>query len=387
MLCFTASYAVALALEVLGLWTRPRWRRLAVVLAAVAGIVAHTWYLGQRAGAVGVGAAFQPARLVSCRRVGAGRALCGAAALPAESVDGRVSAAGHARPDRGCARAPRDAIASFEAPRTWGMIHGVFLMLGTVAVLMGFVAGVMYLLQSYRLKQKLPADANFRLPSLEWLERVNTPVAGRGGRAGGPGILYRHRRPVGDGRRRDPLDRPGGAQPQRHAVVAGRRGSVSAGVPGGPPGPQGGVPDARRIRLSGVHAGDVYASGRGAWGEGRGTRSEERESRWSRLAPRSSLLAPRRRFPMNLRMVGCTHRAAGVDVRQQLAFGEHQVGDALARWRGRFPGGRAGAAVDVQPRRAVRRRRRGGERAGERRTGRRAAQLSQRSRRAAWRGR
>jgi glutamyl-tRNA reductase len=40
---------------------------------------------------------------------------------------------------------------------------------------------------------------------------------------------------------------------------------------------------------------------------------------------------------MNLRMVGCTHRAAGVDVRQQLAFGEHQVGDALARWRGRFP--------------------------------------------------
>jgi hypothetical protein len=33
---------------------------------------------------------------------------------------------------------------------------------------------------------------------------------------------------------------------------------------------------------------------------------------------------------MNLRMVGCSHRAAGVDVRQQLAFGDEQVGDALA---------------------------------------------------------
>src|SRR5687767_2295800 len=40
---------------------------------------------------------------------------------------------------------------------------------------------------------------------------------------------------------------------------------------------------------------------------------------------------------MNLRMVGCTHRATGVDVRQQLAFGESQVGDALERWRVRFP--------------------------------------------------
>jgi glutamyl-tRNA reductase len=40
---------------------------------------------------------------------------------------------------------------------------------------------------------------------------------------------------------------------------------------------------------------------------------------------------------MNLRMVGCTHRATGVDVRQQLAFGDHQVGDALDRWRERFP--------------------------------------------------
>jgi glutamyl-tRNA reductase len=40
---------------------------------------------------------------------------------------------------------------------------------------------------------------------------------------------------------------------------------------------------------------------------------------------------------MNLRMVGCTHRASTVDIRQQLAFGSEQTTDALLRWQARFP--------------------------------------------------
>jgi glutamyl-tRNA reductase len=40
---------------------------------------------------------------------------------------------------------------------------------------------------------------------------------------------------------------------------------------------------------------------------------------------------------MNLRMVGCTHRGANLDLRQQLAFGSEQSADALVRWRKRFP--------------------------------------------------
>ena len=55
----------------------------------------------------------------------------------------------------------------------WGSIHGTFLLLGAVAVIIGFVAGVMYLLQARRLKSKLPTPGGLRLPSLEWLERVN----------------------------------------------------------------------------------------------------------------------------------------------------------------------------------------------------------------------
>jgi hypothetical protein len=53
------------------------------------------------------------------------------------------------------------------------MVHGVALLLGSVAVMLGFVAGLMYLAQSYRLKHKRPSQRGFKLPSLEWLHRVN----------------------------------------------------------------------------------------------------------------------------------------------------------------------------------------------------------------------
>ena len=40
---------------------------------------------------------------------------------------------------------------------------------------------------------------------------------------------------------------------------------------------------------------------------------------------------------MNLRMVGCTHHEAKLDIRQLLAFGPEQVADALKTWQMRFP--------------------------------------------------
>jgi ABC-type uncharacterized transport system permease subunit len=59
------------------------------------------------------------------------------------------------------------------AAALWGYVHGVTLLLGTVAVLIGFVAGVMYLLQARRLKLKKLGDSRFQFPSLERLQRVN----------------------------------------------------------------------------------------------------------------------------------------------------------------------------------------------------------------------
>jgi hypothetical protein len=53
------------------------------------------------------------------------------------------------------------------------MIHGAALLAGAVVVMLGFVAGVMYIVQSYRLKRKLPPRPGFRLPSLERLQNAN----------------------------------------------------------------------------------------------------------------------------------------------------------------------------------------------------------------------
>src|SRR5690606_16971539 len=53
-------------------------------------------------------------------------------------------------------------------------IHGFCLLAGTVAVTVGFLTGVMYLLQAQRLKKKLPPGQRLRLPSLEWLQRMNS---------------------------------------------------------------------------------------------------------------------------------------------------------------------------------------------------------------------
>jgi ABC-type uncharacterized transport system permease subunit len=66
--------------------------------------------------------------------------------------------------------------AAHEALRAWGAVHGIALLLGTLTVMVGFVAGLMYLVQSYRLKHKQPPSPGFRLPTLEWLEKVNSRV-------------------------------------------------------------------------------------------------------------------------------------------------------------------------------------------------------------------
>jgi ABC-type uncharacterized transport system permease subunit len=173
MLCFTASYSVALALEVLGVWKRPPWRRLATVVAAAAGLIAHTWYLAKRAGQSPwaplasqhdwyLAAAWLLALAYLGLVIYHPRAPMGLFLLPITLA--LIAAAYFAN---------TEPLATADIPRVWGMLHGVLLMLGTVAVLLGFVAGVMYLVQSYRLKNKLPAGERFRLPSLEWLQRMN----------------------------------------------------------------------------------------------------------------------------------------------------------------------------------------------------------------------
>jgi hypothetical protein len=55
----------------------------------------------------------------------------------------------------------------------WSLLHGMALLLGSIAATLGFIAGIMYLVQSFRLKRKLPPRQGLRLPSLEQLQRYN----------------------------------------------------------------------------------------------------------------------------------------------------------------------------------------------------------------------
>ena len=175
--CFAASYTVSLVLEVSRLFFRAGSRMLVALGFAAAGLVAHSLYL--------VGEA---------RNEIAGRGIpwsswydfCLLAALVLAAAYWGLTVR---RPDNalgifllplvlaliGLALLFRDAapFAPSAAIFTWRTIHGVTLLLGTVAVTLGFATGVMYLVHSYRLKHKIPPRLGFRLPTLEWLQRFN----------------------------------------------------------------------------------------------------------------------------------------------------------------------------------------------------------------------
>lgn len=57
--------------------------------------------------------------------------------------------------------------------RLWGVIHGSLLLLGAVGVSVGFLASVMYLVQSHRLRKKVNPGRAVPLLSLERLETMN----------------------------------------------------------------------------------------------------------------------------------------------------------------------------------------------------------------------
>jgi len=178
MLCFTASYAIALVLELAGLWIRIGWRRLALLVSVAAGVLAHTWYLGQRVVDMPTAplashhdwyllAAWALATIYLLALIYYPRQSMGLFLLPAVLA---LAGASYF--------ASKIPLVAYQTPRIWGRAHGIFLMLGAVAVLLGFLAGLMYLIQSYRLKHKRPTSGRLRLPSLEWLERVNSRSLG-----------------------------------------------------------------------------------------------------------------------------------------------------------------------------------------------------------------
>jgi ABC-type uncharacterized transport system permease subunit len=177
IVCFAASYAIGLLLEAIGLRQRPALMRVAVIGVTTAGLVAHTLYLAYVAG----DASAQPMSAVEWVLMAAWvlavvylaalfylpRTPTGVVMLPI--ILALIGGSLFADPQ------PLAAERSFDL---WGLFHGVVLLLGTVSVCVGFLAGLMYVVQSYALKHLRSPTNGLRLPSLEWLERTNSRALG-----------------------------------------------------------------------------------------------------------------------------------------------------------------------------------------------------------------
>jgi ABC-type uncharacterized transport system permease subunit len=174
IICFAASYAIVMAMEVSRLLFRSGIRGAMMIAWAGAGLFAHTVYLYYRA----VNAAGAPLSSWQDWCLTAAWALAAAYLYllffhPHTSIGlfllpivlALIATAAFFADSTPFAREP--------ASKVWGAIHGASLVAAAVSMLLGLAAGVMYLWQTRRLKQKRPIWQGLRLPSLEWLQRIN----------------------------------------------------------------------------------------------------------------------------------------------------------------------------------------------------------------------
>jgi ABC-type transport system involved in cytochrome c biogenesis permease subunit len=177
ILCFGASYSVALALEIVQLiWPRPVQRLLSLSF-GTAGLVAQTLFLafhppvpssqlGSLLLLAWILAVFYLYGSIHHRRL-----VWGVFVLPL--VLALTVLAGLDAPAPAPTSAWWGAIESLRGSRFWQLAHYGLLLMAAVGVSVGFIASLMYLIQAYRLKAKIPPGHGVRLLSLERLEEMN----------------------------------------------------------------------------------------------------------------------------------------------------------------------------------------------------------------------
>lgn len=176
IVCFAASYALALSLEISRLFFRVSMRTAIMVGIMVAGFVAHSLYLSSEArygftdgaplsswyhGCLVVAWVLSLVYITISLR--AKPSSIGLIFLP--TILALVAVA------QLFPKSPQ--LTSEASHRVWSICHGVALLLGTAAVVGGFFSGLLYILQSYRLKHKSMTSRGLRLPSLERLQRIS----------------------------------------------------------------------------------------------------------------------------------------------------------------------------------------------------------------------
>jgi hypothetical protein len=171
MVCFAGSYSVALILEISRLYFRLPIRILFLFLFLGLGLFTHAVYLGMGASRPEAApfstwhdwclvAAWLLAAVYFVSELRRPATTQGVFFLPV--VLALVVAAYFLRNQPPFARS--------ESLRAWGMLHGICLLVGTTTVGVGFAGGLMYLVQSYRLRSKMPPKEGLKLPTLEWLQ-------------------------------------------------------------------------------------------------------------------------------------------------------------------------------------------------------------------------
>jgi ABC-type transport system involved in cytochrome c biogenesis permease subunit len=172
VVCFVASYVVALACEASRLLFRSGVRGAVMVGFAAAGLVAHTAFLLWRAAseaAVPLSSPFDWYLLAAWVLAAGSLALTlanpripiGLFTLPV--VLALIGAA---------TLSSRAAFPQSPATQVWGVIHGSFNLAASLAVAAGAIAAVMWLFQAGRLARKEPPKRGFRMPSLERLSHT-----------------------------------------------------------------------------------------------------------------------------------------------------------------------------------------------------------------------
>jgi len=174
VVCFAASYLVALGCEASRLVFRSGVRGAAMIAFAAAGLLAHTLFLGWRAAnesAVPLSSAFDWYLLAAWVLAGVylwltisnPRTPVGLFMLPV--VLGLIGAA---------QLSSREPFPQSPATQVWGAIHGSFNLAASVAVAIGAIAGLMWLIQAGRLARKQAPAQGFRMPSLEKLAATSS---------------------------------------------------------------------------------------------------------------------------------------------------------------------------------------------------------------------
>lgn len=176
IVCFLASYSLALTLELLHLWKPRAALRWMALAAAGAGVVAQTLYLIARQPPLiwqfswMLFVAWVLAVFYLCGSVQHQRFSWGVFVLPLLiGLLGLGLLFGTPPPDA------RGLLGQelLEAHRLWAPVHVGLILLATVGVCVGFLASVMYLIQAHRLRTKTPPGEGLRLLSLERLEMMN----------------------------------------------------------------------------------------------------------------------------------------------------------------------------------------------------------------------